>query len=424
MTLSRHFYPLDDVGASLFYTTRRVISNEALFWSKELIDSTNIEEAISVLFRSWLWNTGVMNLYWLIDAYKTLASTELTEQSVLLSTFHLASMPSHKRDSSLWSILVLTLEEPHKIPDRVTKKTPPNIVSDNPIEMYFIRAIYQGKARCAWWISQYMDDTRIYYILIQFSNNVYSKYKDEYTICLRALQEYENLLGYKTPEYDIITKCMSIMMFCIHPKQQEISFKALSHTLDTSSVNFIDELDNMIGRRVRRIYTIKNDAIYGITQRGRSDWNKNNVNQLYNIEKYLLDSPFWKEVLQKYGTIIEDTREIQWFSDDSMEDFYSTYFPDDIPDEWDANEKMKSHGIGCLAPKGGISLSKCQQHLINNTCLTWNTKKRVQNYTANIYVDTCDFEVLLLNYKSPIILQEDTLKKLNPVRKIKIRPMI
>jgi hypothetical protein len=28
-----------------------------------------------------------------------------------------------------------------------------------------------------------------------------------------------------------------------------------------------------------------------------------------------------------------------------MEQFYDTYFPDDIPDEWSNEERKKSHGI-------------------------------------------------------------------------------
>ena len=90
MPLSRHFYSLDEVQAALFYTTANNKSTEALFWGQELILSGCVGEAISTLFQSWLWNTGPMRLQWLVNAWKTLASEELSEDDVLLSTSHLS----------------------------------------------------------------------------------------------------------------------------------------------------------------------------------------------------------------------------------------------------------------------------------------------------------------------------------------------
>jgi hypothetical protein len=40
----------------------------------------------------------------------------------------------------------------------------------------------------------------------------------------------------------------------------------------------------------------------------------------------------------------------EWVSDDAKEAFYSTYFPDDIPDEWSLADQKKSHGAGMLRP--------------------------------------------------------------------------
>ena len=77
MPLSRHFYSLDEVQAALLHTN-------SLFWCQELILSGCIGEAISTLFQSWLWNTGPMQLQWLIDAWKTLALDEISEEINIL----------------------------------------------------------------------------------------------------------------------------------------------------------------------------------------------------------------------------------------------------------------------------------------------------------------------------------------------------
>jgi hypothetical protein len=49
--------------------------------------------------------------------------------------------------------------------------------------------------------------------------------------------------------------------------------------------------------------------------------------------------PFWERVIQ------EETPEA---SEDHFQQFYATYFPDDIPDEWSLEDQQKSHGHGAL----------------------------------------------------------------------------
>jgi hypothetical protein len=39
-----------------------------------------------------------------------------------------------------------------------------------------------------------------------------------------------------------------------------------------------------------------------------------------------------------------------WKSDDHLESFYETYFPEDIPDEWSLKSREMSHGRGLGKP--------------------------------------------------------------------------
>ena len=148
MPLSRNFYSLDEVQAVLLHT------NE-LFWCNELLLSGCMSEAISILFQSWLWNICQMNIQWLVNAWNTLHS-DVLEDNVLQSAYQLSTST---RDNSLWNILVLTIKNPNEMPDTVTRKTPSFCHTKCKKEIYFMQAIFQGKARCAWWISQYIDTT-------------------------------------------------------------------------------------------------------------------------------------------------------------------------------------------------------------------------------------------------------------------------
>jgi len=418
MPLSRHFYSLDEVQAALLYTTTRNSPTEALFWCQELILSGCVSEAISTLFQSWLWNTGPMRLQWLVDSWKLLSSDELTEDDVLLSTYRLSTIHHTNRDNSLWNILTLTIKSPNEMPDTVTRKTPSVIPSEDSKELYFVRAMFQGKARAAWWISQFIQEERIWILLDWFAENVNTPFQEQYKVCLEALKDYEQLLGYKSSEYDIITRCAAVLMMCIQPDRQELSFEALTDEIDKYNSQTLRDLDIYVGRRDRRVYQIPSYCLYGTTLRGRSKWSQNNFIQLYNVEKYLVGCPFWDGVLAEYADVNGD---IQWHSDDKMEEFYEKYFPDDIPDEWAKKEQQKSHGDGVLGPTDKPNIWRYSRNFLSRTPqLAWNTTKTVNNYLEKVDISDCSVERLVETYRGPEPLTEEDLKELEPVHKIKL----
>ena len=52
---------------------------------------------------------------------------------------------------------------------------------------------------------------------------------------------------------------------------------------------------------------------------------------------------FWKHVVDSFGIRVDTNGLV--ISDDRVEEFYDTYFPSDIPDEWSSAEREKSHGF-------------------------------------------------------------------------------
>jgi len=414
MPLSRHFYDLDEVQSALLYTTSRNQQQDSLFWCKELLLSGCISETISVLFRSWLWNTGAMRLEWLIDAWNTLASNELSEDNILLSTYNLAST---ERDNSLWNILILTIQDPQKMPDRISNKFPIGITTNNIYEKYFIGALYQGKARSAWWISQYIDDTITWDLLVQFINNVHTSNKQKYLICIDALKNYEQLLGYTSPEYDIIIRCCAVIIVCINKKKQDCSFKEFVKEFDKYDLQFLEELNSNIGTKRRRSRKIPKDCLYGTTVRGISKWSQNTYAQLNNFEKHLFGCPYWDDILLKYST--NNNGNIVWLSCDLQESFYNEYFPDDIPDEWNKNDKNISHGDGILAPTELPSIYKYSRNFMSKMpYFAWGTVKTVNKFLESLIDTDCNVENVLKYYVRPTTLSKEDLKKLEPVKKI------
>jgi hypothetical protein len=84
-----------------------------------------------------------------------------------------------------------------------------------------------------------------------------------------------------------------------------------------------------LSMRKRRVYSIPYDSLFGMTWRGIGG---DTTDELRNLTKELFQtSPYWKS-------------KAVWESDEELEEFYTTHFPDDIPDEWSLADQQKSHG--------------------------------------------------------------------------------
>lgn len=106
---------------------------------------------------------------------------------------------------------------------------------------------------------------------------------------------------------------------------------------------------SMVGRRKARIHTIPAEALHGSTTRGAIPFKYTNIADVRDPVALLSEGcRFWRLALEEAGvTVDEDTQAIAFPDDDAIEAFYQRYFPDDIPDEWSAEDQAKSHGRGC-----------------------------------------------------------------------------
>lgn len=422
MSLSRHFYSLDEIQAALQYSTTRNNKKETLFWCQEMISSGLIAETISCLFESWIWHNGAFRLQWIIDVWKTLASDELTETDILLAAYKLSSVNHLRRDNSLWNILILTGCNPDKQPDRVTPKTPSGAVKlFDRIELYFVRAVYQGKAQCAWWSTQFIEAERVWEILQWFAKNVYYTHSEKYISCLKALETYETLLGYKSAEYDVVVRCTAVLSFCIPPKAQIESFKPFGEDLEPDDSMILQELKELEGHKEARIFSIPTMCLYGVTNRGRCHWTQQNFVKLNNVEKYIRGCPFWDEAISEFSISSNTDTEIKWNSEESQEAFYNHYFPDDIPDEWSRTEKIKSHGDGILGPTEKVTIIKYTRNTFGKlTHLAWNTRSVILKHLEKFIDYDCNPLRVIESFSYGVRRSINDHIKLEPVRKKRI----
>lgn len=352
MPLTRHFYEADEVQSALYYSASRRDVKECEFWCHEMLCSGYESEAISTLFESWLWQRGPFYLRWLIDAGNILGADTVTHDDIMGAALKLSSFGEW--DNSVWTILTTDVSKA----DRVTPKTPPFVPAGCSEEvLYLYRALYQGKA-CSAWIMAKRLLVNIWPLLREYGSYV----SVEYDACFAILEHYETLLGYKSDAYDTVILCVAVLMLCLSDKKRVSSFMVRPVP---SRMLMIP-----VGKKTARLYTIPSVALYG-TKRGSTLCSEYHANALYDIEKGIKGCPFWDDVLKEYQ------RQGKWVSDDALQAFYDEYFPDDIPDEWSKEEKMKSHGQGLLNKGEKMTLARYVRiHFTKPSRLAFGVKGR------------------------------------------------
>jgi len=94
----------------------------------------------------------------------------------------------------------------------------------------------------------------------------------------------------------------------------------------------------LLPMRKRRIYAVPPECLYSYTARGSLKRDQStHIDLTKNLEKFMCTSSYWEE----HESAMKDNGE-------QRETFYETYFPNDIPDEWSAADRAKSHGPGVI----------------------------------------------------------------------------
>ena len=368
MPLTRHFYEADEVQSALYYSAARRDVKECEFWCHEMLCSGYESEAISVLFESWLFQRGPFCMSWLLQMGPILQADTVTHENIMGAALTLSSYSEW--DNSLWTILTANIS----MADRVTAKTPPFVPAGCSEEvLYLYRAIYQGKACSAWIMAKRLPN--IWPLLREYGSHI----SVEYEACFAILERYETLLGYKSDTYDTIILCIAVLMLCLSNKKRVTSF--MIRPLPSRMLTI------PVGKKAARLYSIPSVALYG-TKRGTTLCSEYHIHGLYDIEKAIKGCPFWDDALKEYQ------RQGKWVSNDALEAFYDEYFPDDIPDEWSKEEKMKSHGQGLLNKGEKMTLARYARiHFTKPSRLAFTVKvRKLDGIEGCCVVDAIQFD--------------------------------
>ena len=312
--ITRHFYRSDEVRAALLYAIVRGRPQETAFWCQEFIDTGLHKEAWATLIEAWLWFSLATDPNWIVDIHQGTSTKDLHVAAYRLST--------NRKDNSLWAALLTKVTEP---PDLLCANVPSRLPFSKPcLERYLSLALFQRKGLAAIWAARRLGAAAQAQLPAE-----------------SRLTILEGLV----PE--AVALSAQILWICARtPARPEL-------TVPADLEEYVQRLTALTGRKARRLFAVPVECLYGITNRGCGK--ESTIEELRRMDDRILEEEegsWWFQALAPYRS------QGAWKSDDAMEEFYATAFPDDIPDEWSEEEAAKSHGMGMGRAAEGLLLRR------------------------------------------------------------------
>jgi hypothetical protein len=325
-TLTIHLYRKEEVLAALPWAIISKNYTESIYWGLELFDSDLMSDALDVLVKTWVTAFGYgPNCFAFLEEIVGLQGANEYSRDDWIQYLYTWSQIKHI-DSTAFQLLIRgsTISTDWKPIFEHSKEY-------STIQEAFCNCLERGKLEQAWLISRALDPQEIWKFLDQHSEN------SGRAAAVKLVKEL-NLLERE--------KAASAMTLATLTEEvwTAANVKLKPKQIPSELLKMIDEWDSEESMRKRRVYSIRPEAITYICERSSIPSKKSTDADIKaNLESLLLQSSYWQLVLEDYMS------DSAWKSDRYREMFYDTYFPyayDDIPDEWSAADREKSHGLG------------------------------------------------------------------------------
>jgi hypothetical protein len=350
MTLTRHFYDLQDVRSAFQYCLINGKALEASFWLAELIDSHEPDIAIGALIEVYLVRYGTSQLHWFLEIYKILKTNNIDDEILYILCISLCKL-ERNTDTSFLSLhfagLRVSTKPPEGLPEKAADWIEENIKQEQGtslFEIFFARSLFHRKIRNCMWVLSKCRNTFVENIIEAFRAHV----PVTIAICIEAAKNLYTWSWLNYNNYSIIV--FTLMIICLRPEDYSKSL-TLPFAMEFSSniYKHIIEWEHLLGTRSRRIYAIPNDCLYMVTDRGILPYTQNTYgyirtlgSSIDNTYMALYNCTFWKMLWLKYNP--------HGTTDEGYDRFCEEAFPTDTPDEWSKEDQDKSHGNGINNP--------------------------------------------------------------------------
>ena len=323
-SLTKHLYRLDEVLSSLRWSIITHNLRETAFWTIELCESNFEQECLDMLETIWLYNIGFGSWFALQLIQSIYEEGSIEQEQLVEITCALAKIKLC--DATIFHLLLRGATTPLS-----WKPAFPHSKEYLTIQEGVEDCLKRGKLNEAWLLGRAMEVDDQWKMLEQFANELG---RSETLSILKELRPcvYENLAAaYVLVSLDELVWISS---------QGQIENKMPKEIQDV-----IDDWSSETSMRKRRAMKPKPEALLYLTSRSeQTSYDSSEADIQDGLLNSLNASEYWSCILEHYMT------NGKWKSDEHLESFYETYFPDDIPDEWSIQSREMSHGRGLGRP--------------------------------------------------------------------------
>ena len=317
-SLTIHLYRRDEVLASLRWAIITNNYTETAFWGLELYDSNMEEDVLSMLTTLWFTQIGFGSF----KSLEKIRDLDLTDRDSWVGYLISAWTRVKVHDSTAFHLLIRGASEPVTWTPSFAHTKEYTSVAEA-----FEDCLTRGKIQEAWLLGRAMKSSEQWLVLEKLADSL--QRSRELNLLRTSLEDYEA----RAAAHVLVTLDDTMWSAAI----KDLDMRELPVELGTA----IDDWDNEDSPRKRRVFKIRPEAILFITDRSSQPMNVSCQTDIMDgLLENLRASTYWSAVLENF--MAGD----KWLSDDSKEDFYETFFPNDIPDEWSEADREKSHGRG------------------------------------------------------------------------------
>jgi hypothetical protein len=352
MPLTRNLYDLDEVESALLVSlmpssnfkesafSSKPDCAQSAFWSWELEVSQESERAHQILNRAWLYWGGGINPFCLRADQTIQQKHALVAGAIAITT----------KERTAHHLLKFTASLPH----RPTRTPPPaskeiadrrsTLSSAHPSHMQdwiisLDAAIRQHHPVDAVWLLQaawHRPDFTMDAIWTALKAMVQCPKRQE---VMEALMESRD-------EDERLYQTALVLHFCYRNEERLAPPPCVTEDVWPSFLP---------GSRGSRLFAVPPEALTAATLRGSVGRKYTTIDDLRRLD-FSTASAFWQLAVAEVGGITDEEalNGVVFPSEDVKEAWFERHFPDDIPDEWSAEEQAKSHGRCCgekaLAP--------------------------------------------------------------------------
>ena len=326
--LTRNLYDLQEVKASLAYAMLVRKLRESLFWAQEILASECGWELGDVLIKFWLQYccpydmslpVAIKRLDYegdmdtaIIEVIMRLIHAQTGENKIMeiyVEGFNQYPYPCYKvKPTEKNTPFARVLSEKSGIPAIICLEIW-NALRKREVSRAWHIAFHEGKGK----------EGAIAKIIPLLAEGVPSKTID-------CLLELSNILELKLHSY---IACFLLIGLSKKEKIKARKVTEIEHDTIPGLMLSVGSWFKKQGTRSARVHAIEPRALYGLETKAE-------LHELYDIYPRLQDAtPFWQRIIAGYDLT----------DDNKKEEFYDTWFPNDIPDEWSLEDQQMSHRL-------------------------------------------------------------------------------